>query len=328
MIALLFLLLFLFVNSLVFGSVPLSFSDVIGLLLFQEPRNLEVSTIILQFRLPRSATAVLAGVALSLSGLLMQTFFKNPLAGPYVLGINSGASFGVALIIFCGSLFPLGFFFSGVTRIAAAFLGAVFVFVLVFMISERLKNKMTLLIVGIMIGYFTSGLVSLLIFFSRASEIQSFLFWTFGSFRGVGFNQLAYFLPSVIVGVLFALWAIKPMNSLLLGEDYAASMGVDIKATKKKIILSGSILTGTTTAFCGPIAFLGIAVPHLCRWFFHTSNHRVLFPAVILMGADIALLAEIIAQLPGSGLTLPLNAVTALLGAPVVIWVIFFKKNI
>lgn len=284
------------------------------------------SQILINFRLPKAITAVLVGMGLGVTGMHMQTFFRNPLAGPFVLGISSGASLGVALLIMAGVSF--GFAQSaGLTALAAA-TGASVVMVLVVMTAVRLRDNMSLLIVGLMFGSATGAIVSVLQFFSQAESIQSYLSWTFGSLGTVTWEKMKIFFPVVLAGLVGSIALLKPLNMLLLGENYAVSMGIHIYRTRLLIITIASILAGTITAFCGPIAFIGIAIPHLTRMIFNTPDHRYLYPLLLLLGAIVMLFCDIIAQLPGSQHTLPINAVTAILGAPVVIWIVLSHGNL
>ena len=326
-------LLVIFLASLSLGSVNIPLSDIVAVLLGGEATKSTWTTIVLKFRLPKAITGALAGAALAVSGLQMQTLFRNPLAGPFVLGINSGASLGVALVVLSvgttGATLLAGLGVLGdFGLVAAASLGAAAVLGLVLLVSRRVQNSMTLLILGLMFGYATSAMVSLLLYFSIAEQIQAYINWTFGTFGSVTWPQMQVMAPAILVGLVVAYFSIKSLNALLLGEAYARSLGLTVKTARLWTIASASILAGTVTAFCGPIAFLGIAVPHLCRSLFGTSDHRVLLPAVTILGATLALVADLVAQLPGSQLTLPLNAVTALIGAPVVTWIILRRRNL
>lgn len=294
--------------------------------------------IVNKFRLPKATTATIAGAALGVSGLMMQTLFRNPLAGPFVLGISSGASLGVALVVLSAgavttvaALEPLlaGRSAAGDLQLAAAAsIGGAVTMGLVLLVGFRVRNSMTLLILGLMISYLTSALVSLLLYFAQPERIQAYIQWTFGSFRGVTLDQIPILGVPVVVGLILALLLIKPLNALLLGEAYARSLGVNLWLARTTIITATAILTGVVTAFCGPIGFIGIAVPHLCRTLMQTSDHRMLVPATILMGAIVALTANLIAEAPGDNIILPLNAVTALIGAPIVIMVILRQRNL
>jgi iron complex transport system permease protein len=329
-----FLLLVMFTLDLALGSVHIPPDHLLKILFGGEPERPSWRQIVLIFRLPRSVTAILAGAALSVSGLQMQTLFRNPLAGPFILGINAGASLGVALVVLSigsvgtpallGHLGLLG----ELGVVAAACLGSALVFGAVLIVSRQVQSSMTLLILGLMFGYVTTAAVSLLLYFSIAERIQAYLIWQFGSFGGVTWSQMKILAPTVFFGLVIAHLLAKPLNALLLGEAYARSMGLTVQWARFWIIGSTSVLAGAITAFCGPIGFLGVAVPHLCRALFNTSDHRVLAPATTLMGASLALLADLIAHLPGHQMVLPLNAVTALIGAPVVIWVILRQRNL
>ena len=327
-----------FLLSLAVGSVRIPLDEIVAVLLGGDASKTAWTTIVLKFRLPKALTAMLAGAALSVSGLQMQTLFRNPLAGPFVLGISSGASLGVALtVLLAGVAVGLGgsttllagISLAGDTSLAlSAIFGSGMVLLLVMAVARRVQSGMTLLILGLMFGYTTSALVSVLIYFSVVERIQAYISWTFGSFGGVTWRQLQVMAPAILLGLAGGHLLMKPLNALLLGETYARSLGLNVRRVRLGIIGSSAVLAGVVTAFCGPIGFLGIAVPHLCRSLLSSSDHRLLLPAVSFMGATLALGADIVAGLPGSQLTLPLNAVTALLGAPVVIWVILRQRNL
>ncbi|MFH1445792.1 MAG: iron ABC transporter permease [Chloroflexota bacterium] len=332
-----FLLLFLgvlaaFTASLALGSVDISLNNVFRILTGQIADKGTWADIILIFRLPKTITAILVGAALSISGLQMQTLFRNPLADPFILGVNSGASLGVALVILgfgtTGSLLLAGLgLFGDLSLAVAASLGAGAVLLLVLSIGRRVRSPITLLILGLMFGYATSAIVSLLIYFSLPERIQTYTTWSFGSFGGVTWSQLWVMVPVILVGLGISYFLPKSLNALLLGEEYARTMGLNIKCTRFWIIVGASLLAGTVTAFCGPIGFIGVAVPHLCRSLFNTSDHKVLLPAVTMMGAIVALLADVIAQLPGTQYILPINVVTSLFGAPFIVWVIIRQRR-
>lgn len=322
-----------FLLSLAVGSVSIPLDDVIAILRGGEPARESWTTIVLNFRLPKALTAALAGSALAVAGLLMQTLFRNPLADPFVLGISSGASLGVALVLLVvgttGASMLAGLGLLGdFGLILAASLGAGAVLLLVLLIAGRVRSTLTLLILGVMFGYMTSSLVSILVHFSIADRIQTYVNWTFGSFGGVTWSQMGLFAGAMLGGQALAYALVKPLNALLLGEVYARSMGVNIRRVRLLLIVSAAVLAGGVTAFCGPIGFLGIAVPHLCRALLGTSDHRLLLPASTLLGGTLALIADLIAQVPGSQIVLPLNAITALIGAPVVVWVILRRHNL
>jgi iron complex transport system permease protein len=333
MLGLLLLVLLAVVGlSLALGSVRIPLGDILTIFLGGEPARATRQTIVLDFRLPKTLTAVLAGAALAISGLQMQTLFRNPLAGPFVLGINSGASLGVALVVLsvgttANTLLGAVGLFGNFGIVVAASLGSGLVLFAVMAVAHRVNN-MTLLILGLLFGYATSAIVSVLLFFAISERIQVYISWTFGSFSGVTWSQLRVLAPAVLIALAITWFSAKPLNALLLGEAYARSLGLTVKRSRFLILTSASILAGAITAFCGPIAFIGVAVPHLCRSMFNTSDHRVLVPATIMMGAIMAVTADLIAQLPGSQTILPLNAVTALIGAPVVAWVILRRRNL
>ena len=329
---LLLCLILAFLLDLGFGAVNIPIHEVMNILLGQEAEKTTWTNIILKFRLPKALTATLAGAALGVSGLQMQTLFKNPLAGPFVLGISSGASLGVALVLLTASvtvptlLTDLGIIGDFSLVIAASF-GAASVLGLMLVVSRRVQDTMTLLILGLLFGYATSAMVSILLQFSSQERIQSYIMWTFGSFTGVTWQQLAILTPVICVGLLIAVLQSKSLNALLLGESYARSLGLTVQKTRFSVISSASILAGAITAFCGPIAFLGVAIPHLCRSLFNTSDHRILIPSVIIMGAILALFADLVAQILINQMVLPLNAITALIGTPVVTWVILQRNS-
>jgi iron complex transport system permease protein len=328
-LALIAVLFLAFLLDLAFGSVRIPINQVISILLGQEPEKATWTNIILKFRLPKALTATLAGAALGVSGLQMQTLFQNPLAGPFVLGISSGASLGVALVILATSaidrnvwLQDLGII-GDLSLAVASTLGAASVLCIVLVIARFVQDTITLLILGLLFGYATSAVVSILLQFSESDRIQSYVQWTFGSFAGVTWRQMPILAVAVLFGLIIAGLLSKALNVLLLGESYALSLGLTLQKARFGIITSASILAGAITAFCGPIAFLGVAVPHLCRSLFNTVDHRVLVPAVTIMGSILALMADLLCALPGNQTVLPLNSVTALIGTPVVMWVIF-----
>lgn len=311
------ILLITFLASLALGSVPIPPPEVLTILLGGTPTKPAWQEIILNFRLPRSLTAMAAGSALALSGLQLQALFRNPLAGPSVLGINAGASLGAALVVLTGGGVGL---LGQLSVVGAASLGAAIAMFLVLLMARQVRSSLALLIFGLMLSYITNALVTILLHFSRLEQTLAYLSWTFGSFSGVTWQQMPILLSIVLVGLLIAQLCCKPLNLLLLGEEQAMSLGLSITVVRCYLILSASLLAGSITAFCGPIAFLGVAVPHLGRSLFRTQDHRLLVPVVVLLGALLALIANSIAQVPGSQTILPLNAVMALLGAPVLIW--------
>jgi iron complex transport system permease protein len=284
----------------------------------------------MDFRLPRAIVAVITGMALAISGLEMQTYFRNPLAGPYVLGISSGASLGVALLIMGMSLipFPVSISLSQWYIVIAAWAGAGLVMVLILMVSAKINDNTTILILGILFGSITMAFVSVLQYFSSDTEVKTFIIWTLGSLGNVTRTQLNVMIPSIMAGIILAFLSIKSLNLLLLGEQYAKSMGVNILMSRLLIFVSTSVLAGTITAFCGPIGFIGIVVPHIARMIFSSSDHRILLPGTLFLGAVIMVISDIISQLPGSQQILPINSVTAVLGVPVVIWIILRKQRV
>ncbi len=328
---LLVLLLLLFFTDILLGSVHIPFSEAVKIIGGSTSDNETWNIIVTEFRLPRTVTALLAGMALSVSGLQMQTIFRNPLAGPYVLGISSGASLGVALIV-------MGFFlFSGINPAAylsswaivgASWAGSALVLMLIMAVSFRVRDIMTILILGIMFGSAVSAIVSILQYFSNEAMLKIFVVWTMGSLASVSASQLNVLVPVIITGLLMAFFLSKNLNAMLIGENYARSMGLRINATRLGVFLSTSILAGSITAFCGPIGFIGIAVPHLARIVYQTSDHKILIPGSMLGGGILLLIADIISQLPGYNTTLPINSVTALLGVPIVIWIIVKNKKL
>ena len=319
------LLLFLFVLDILFGSIFISIPDFISA--FKEDNIYK--EIIINFRLPKALTAVLAGSALSVAGLLMQTLFRNPLAGPDVLGITSGASLGVSLFVMAsGAFFPAFLIMSGWGQIVGAVVGATLVLLLVLAVSTRISGTVSLLIIGIMFGSITGSIVSILQSISNPDALKVYIVWTFGSLSAVTWTFMKIMAPIVIAGLVLSFFLQKRLNVLLLGERYAQNLGVSVFKTRFLIIAATGLLAGAITAFTGPIAFIGVAVPHLVRGIFQTSNHRILIPACMLCGASLMLVCDIISQLPGGGYTLPINSISALFGAPLIIWVIYKKKQL
>ncbi|MBF2064885.1 MAG: iron ABC transporter permease [Calothrix sp. C42_A2020_038] len=322
------LLILAFLLDIALGSVQIPIAEVVKVLFGGDAEKVSWTNIIFKFRLPKAITATLAGAALGVSGLQMQTIFRNPLAGPFVLGISSGASLGVALVVLVANLAGAGTILQSLgiigdlSLVIASSLGAAAVLGLVLLVSHRVQDTMTLLILGLLFGYATSALVSILLQFSDSQRIQAYLQWTFGSFAGVTWRQLPVLGSVVFLGLLVVVALSKPLNVLLVGESYGMTLGLNLTRTRFWILTSASVLSGAITAFCGPIAFLGVAVPHLCRSMFNTCDHRILIPAVVIMGATMALFADLLCVLPGNQMVLPLNSVTALIGTPVVSWVI------
>lgn len=317
-----------FVLNLFLGSVTIPAQEVLKSL-FGMSDNEIWQTIVKEFRLPKSVTAILAGAALSVSGLQMQTVFRNPLAGPYVLGISSGASLGVAIMVLGisavgGSLTGLVTSFS---LAGSAILGAMLVLLIVLAVSTRIKDIMTILILGMMFGSAASALVSILQYFSNESMLRAFVIWTMGSLSSVAGMQLWVFAFIIGIGLLLGLISIRLLNVMLLGDAYARGVGLNITLSRILVFTSTSLLAGGVTAFCGPIGFIGIAVPHVARLIFKTANHTILLPGVMLLGSIVLLLCDIIAQLPGFDITLPINSVAALLGIPIVVYVVLRNQR-
>ncbi len=311
--------------NLLFGSVTIPIKAVWNILQGNEVEKASWSFIVMESRVPQTITALLCGMTLAASGLLLQTFFNNPLADPSILGISSGANLGVALVMLAGA----GMFtFSGfLSVIAGAFLGAMGVMGIILFFSTFIKNNILLLIIGIMIGYITSSLISLLNFFATAEGVHSYMIWGLGNFGGVSLQQLPYFFLFTGLGLLIAIMLIKPLNALLLGTRYAENLGVNIYRTRNLLLIATGLLTAITTAFCGPISFIGLAVPHIARLMLGTSNHNSLLPITLLTGGAIALLCNFICVLPGEAGVIPLNAVTPIIGAPVIIYVIVNQRK-
>ncbi len=325
--ALLALLVMLLLLSLSLGSASIPFHQILSALLSGESDRPAWTSIVLKFRLPKTLTAMLAGMALGVSGLLMQTYFRNPLAEPYVLGVSAGASLGVALVVLtsgaAGGALLAGLGLAGdLLLTVAAGMGAATTMGLVLFVALRVQSSVTLLILGLMFGYLVAAMVSLLLYFALPERIQAYINWTFGSFSGVTAEQLPILASIVLAGLLLSAALVKPLNALLLGEVYARSLGANLKWARIGIVVAIATLVSAVTAFCGPIAFIGIAVPHLCRGLLASADHRLLLPGACLAGASVALCASLIAELPGNNLVLPLNVVTAILGAPVVIAVV------
>jgi iron complex transport system permease protein len=322
------LLIILFLANLSLGSVEISFPEIFKILTFQENLNSVTTAIVWDFRMTKALTCILAGSALSLGGLQMQTLFRNPLAGPDVLGLTSGASLAVSLIFMSNAAgLHIITMHSPWAVAAAATLGCAGVFLIMLVVARRVQDNVSLLIIGLMVGAATSSIVSVLQYLSKAEEMQVYMLWTFGSLGGLNWNEIRVLTLILIAGTSLAVLNVKSLNVWLLGDRYAKSLGVNIQKSRFYIILSASILTGGVTAFCGPIAFVGLAVPHLVKLLIQTSNHRTLVPAVILGGGALLLFCDILAQLPDA-YVLPVNAITAMIGAPVVIWVILRNRKV
>ena len=319
------LLVILFVLDLLIGSVHIPLRDILGAL-FGGDVDASTRLIVLDIRLIKAIVAVLAGIALSVSGLQMQTLFRNPLAGPYVLGISSGASLGVAIFILGMPLLGVATnsTLSSIGTAGAAWLGAALILAFVASVSTRIKDIMVILILGMMISSGVSAVVQILQYLSNEEALKSFVIWTMGSLGDVTSSQLMLLLPAVLIGLVVSVAVIKPLNLLLLGEQYARTMGLNVRRSRYLIFLSTTLLAGTVTAFCGPIGFVGLAIPHIARMLFCNADHRVLLPATALCGAVVLLSCDIISK----WLTLPINTITALLGIPIVIWVVIRNKSI
>jgi iron complex transport system permease protein len=318
----------LFSLDLLLGSTRLDVSDIFRSLFGEGTAHGEI--IVMQFRLPKAVTAVIAGAAMSVSGLLMQTLFRNPLAGPDVLGVSSGAGLGVALMIL--SLSPVLEFSSlnpmhGWSLIIAACTGAGLVMVVIMAVSVRVRDNMTVLIMGILLASAISSVVSLLQYFSNETMLKTYVIWTMGNLGNLSPVQVRVLLTATTVGILIAFMQVKPLNALLMGETFSRSVGVNIKRTRIALFASASILAGSVTAFCGPLAFIGIAVPHITRLFLGSSDHKILVPGVMMTGAGVVLLSDILSSLPGGGQIIPVNTVTSLIGIPVVLWIIVGKNR-
>ena len=310
------LTLFLFLLDLAVGAVPVPLGDVWAALTGGDcPRA--TAKIILNIRLIKAVVALLAGAALSVSGLQMQTLFRNPLAGPYVLGISSGASLGVALVVLAGVGSSIGI-------AGAAWLGAALVLVVIAAVGHRIKDIMVILILGMMFSSGIGAVVQILQYVANDESLKMFVVWTMGALGDVTLDQLAVLIPSIIAGLLLAVITIKPLNLLLFGEEYAVTMGLNVRRSRGLLFLSTTLLAGTVTAFCGPIGFIGLAMPHVTRMLFRNSDHRVLVPGTVLSGASVLLLCDLVSKL----FSLPINAITALLGIPIVVWVVLRNKSV
>jgi len=315
--------IFLFLLDLGTGSIHIKFSELISIIAGNNTDPIHTE-ILLNFRFPKAISAILAGASLSVAGLLMQTLFRNPLADPYILGVSSGASLGVAITMMSASILPAFWINSGWGIIASAIIGAALVLMLVIAVSYKLQNAISLLIVGIMFGTIASSIVSILQNFSNPDAIKLYVLWTFGSLSAVSWDNLQILTPIIISGLLLAFILHKKSDGLLLGENYAKGLGINIRSTRILMVLATGILAGSITAFTGPIAFVGVAVPHIARGIFKTSVHKILIPASILIGASLILICDIITQIPTY--TLPINTISALFGAPVIIWIILRRR--
>lgn len=316
----------LFVADIMLGSTTISAGEVVRALLGEGDGD--VAIIIRRFRLPKAVVAMLCGAALGASGLQMQTLFRNPLAGPYVLGISSGASLGVALFVIGAPLLGIEGIAHSLGMAGAAWVGAALIFMMIVSVSRRVKDIMVVLILGVMFGSVASAIVEILQYFGSESAVKSYVVWTMGSLGNVTSSQLTIMAPVVVVGLALAVASIKPLNAMMLGERYATTMGVDVRRCRGRILISTTMLAGTVTAFCGPIGFVGLAVPHIVRMATGRADHRTLMPGSILTGAALMLLCDILSRMPHTELTLPINTITALIGIPIIIVVIIKGRNI
>ena len=322
-------ILLLFGLNLTTGSVQIPFADILDILCGRFIGKESWEYIILENRLPQTLTAILCGASLSVCGLMLQTAFRNPLAGPDVFGISSGAGLGVALVMLLlgGTVSTSIFTVSGFLAIlTAAFIGAISVTALILFLSTLVRNSVLLLIVGIMVGYVSSSAVSLLNFFASEEGVKSYMVWGMGNFGGVSMNHIPLFSILCLIGIIASFLLVKPLNILLLGPQYAESLGISTRQIRNILLVVVGLLTAITTAFCGPISFIGLAIPHIARLLFRTENHQILLPGTVLSGAVIALLCNFICYLPGESGIIPLNAVTPLIGAPVIIYVIIQRR--
>lgn len=329
MAGLFLLMLILFMADLLIGSTQMAASDVLKALFSSGPAGDEI--IVMQFRLPKALTAVLAGAAMSVSGLLMQTLFRNPLAGPDVMGVSSGAGLGVALtLLTLTPLFTLaeGSILAGWGVILAAWAGAGAVMIIIMAVSARMRDIMTVLIVGMLLASAISAVVSLMQYFSNEVMLRTYVIWTMGNLGNISYPQIRALALATAAGLAIAFTMVKPLNAILMGETFSRTVGVRMQRTRIILLASASILAGSVTAFCGPLAFIGVAVPHIARLLFGTADHRILMPATALTGAVILLLSDIISVMPGGGHVIPVNTVTSLIGIPVVLWIILGKAGL
>lgn len=319
----------LFATSLIVGSVRIPLADVCDILFDKFEGKESWKYIIMENRLPQALTAMLCGASLAVCGLMLQTAFRNPLAGPDVFGISSGAGLGVAIVMLFlgGSVSTTLFTVSGFLAIlTSAFIGAIVVTMIILFLSTMVKNSVLLLIVGLMVGYVSSSAVALLNFFASEEGVKSYMIWGMGNFGGVSMDHMLLFALLCLVGIIASIFLIKPLNIMLLGTQYAESLGINIRQIRNLLLVTVGLLTAVTTAFCGPVSFIGLAIPHISRLLFHTDNHQILLPGTVLTGAVIALFCNLICYLPGELGIIPLNAVTPLIGAPVIIYVIIKRR--
>ena len=327
------LVIVLFLANLWYGSVLIPWKEVLQILTGNDDIKEVSKVIVIEYRLPQAITAIAVGIALGVAGLILQTVFRNPLAGPSVLGVSSGASLGVALVVFAGSIYQFDLLastsvFHEISIVLAALLGSLLVLSIIIFASRRISNVVTILILGIMIGYTVSAIVGVIQFFSRAEELHAYILWGLGSFSKTSVNQSIFLLMASVLVTSVVFFYPKGLNALLLGDNYASSIGVHVKKVQVTMIIIAGLLIVLGTVFTGPIAFVGLAIPHLARNFFKTSDHRFLIPAVIIFGVALTLACNLIAKMPGYDTSLPINAVTSLVGAPVIIWVIVKRGKV
>lgn len=320
------LLVLLFVLDILIGAVKIPISEFVAYL-HGDDISISSSIIISDFRIPKAFTAILCGSSLALSGLLMQTLFRNPLAGPYILGISSGAGLGVALLVMGAGVIGIGVL-SSLSLSLGALLGAILVLLVLFLVSLKVSDIMTLLIFGVMIGSIATAIISLIQFYTNDFQLKSFIIWTMGSLAAVKTSELLVLFSVLSVGSLLCFTQAKGLNALLIGSDFAKNLGISTKSLKIIILLISGSLAGLCTAFCGPIGFVGIVIPHFSRLLFKTNNHFIIIPASLLLGANILLLSDIISNIPSNGLQLPINSITSILGVPFILWIVFSKKMI
>ncbi|MFA6770650.1 MAG: iron ABC transporter permease [Bacteroidales bacterium] len=328
--AIIILLSILVILNLLLGSVLLPIKEVIAAFTGGEAPD-SVRNILFAYRIPKAITAILAGAALSVCGLQMQTLFKNPLADPFILGISSGAGLGVAVFVMGFSAFGVSItnsLLANIGVVTAAWIGAFGVTLLILLVSKRLRDNISLLIFGIMIASVIGAIISLIQYFSSSTDLKIFVMWTMGSFGGLSVNQIWIMFLLVLAGFTLSIYNIKDLNTLLLGEAYSKSLGVNLESTRKRILIATTLLAGSITAFCGPIGFIGIAVPHIARMIFKNANHKILLPATAILGATLMIFADTVSQLPGQAQVLPINTVSALIGVPVILYIILKSKMV
>ena len=324
------LLVVLFILNISIGQISIPFKEILKSLTGSQASKETWEYIIFNYRLPKAITAVLVGIGLSISGLLMQTLFRNPLAGPYVLGLSAGSSLGVAFVILASSSLPIFFsaiLLSAYSIVLASCMGSFVVLILILFVSQKIRDTNSILIVGLMFASFASAIIVVLTYFSTAEQLQKYTFWSMGNIGNLTWNSLLLLGLLIILGLILSFYSIKALNAMLLGENYAKSLGLNYQKSRLIIILATSILSGSITAFVGPIAFVGLAVPHLAKIIFQTSNHYILFFSTLLLGSITLLFCDIFSQIPGTEIILPINAITSIIGAPVVIYLLVNKQK-